>query len=83
MAKLEWSDPRPRINDFRHTWKSDARRSGMEEEVRAKFMGIAGCEKDVAQRFGFLDDSELIRAIDRFTYDNGLSEIVAVSRAGK
>jgi hypothetical protein len=56
----------PRINDLRHTWKSNARRSGIYEEVRKKIMGHTGRKKNVAQRYGFIDDSELIRAIDRF-----------------
>ena len=48
MAKLKWADPRSRINDLRHTWKSNARRSGIDEEVREKIMGHAGRKKNVA-----------------------------------
>ncbi len=48
MAKLKWADPRPRINDLRHTWKSNARRSGIDEEVRQKIMCHAGRKKNVA-----------------------------------
>jgi hypothetical protein len=66
-----------------HTWKSNARRSGIDEEVREKIMFHAGLKKNVTQRYGFIDDSELIRALDKFTYDNGDTRILAVSKSGK
>jgi hypothetical protein len=44
---------------------------------------IANDKMDVSQRYGFVDDYELVAAIDRFTYDNGSTQILAVSRARK
>ena len=55
----------------------------MDEEVRERIMGHVGRKMDVSQRYGFIDDSELIRAIDKFTYDIGLTQILAVSKAKK
>ena len=34
LDKRRWSDPRPSYNDFRHTWKTNARRSGIDSEIR-------------------------------------------------
>lgn len=38
---------------------------------------------DVSQRYGVVDDYELVGAIDRFTYDIGLTQILAVPKATK
>ncbi len=83
MKKLEWKDPKPRINDLRHTFKTNARRSGIDEEIRERIMGHRGLKLNVSQRYGFIDDYELVNAIDKFTYDNGLTQILAVSKSGK
>ena len=78
MIKLEWSDPKPRINDLRHTFKTNCRRSGIDSEIREVILGHAGRKLDVSQRYGFVDDYELVASIDRFTYDNGFTQILAV-----
>ena len=83
MSRLAWQNPRPRINDIRHTWKTNARRSGIDGEIREKIMGHAGRSKDISQRYGYIDNSELIRAIDKFSYDHGVTQILAVSGAKK
>jgi hypothetical protein len=46
-------------------------------------MGHAARKLDVSQRYGFIDDYELVNAIDKFTYDNGSTQILAVSKARK
>ena len=33
--------------------------------------------------YGFVDDSELVAAIDKLTYDNGLTQILVASKAEK
>lgn len=83
VKKLGWTDPRPRINDLRHTFKTNCRRSKIDEELRESFMGHAGRNKNVSHRYGFIDDYELVSAIDQFTYDNGFTQILAVPRARK
>lgn len=83
VKELGWTDPRPRINDLRHTFKTNCRRSKIDEELRESFMGHAGRKKNVSHRYGFIDDYELVNAIDQFTYDNGLTQIIAVPRAKK
>lgn len=83
LKKLGWKDPRPRINDIRHTWKTNARRSGIDEELRESILGHANRKRNVAHRYGFIDDYELVNAIDKFTYDNGLTKILAVPKIKK
>lgn len=83
LKRLQWPDPKPRFNDLRHTFKTNARRSGIEEEIRERIMGHLGRKLNVSQRYGFIDDKEFINAIDKFTYDNGLTQILAVSKSEK
>jgi integrase len=83
LKRLQWPDPKPRFHDLRHTWKTNARRSGIDSEVRETVLGHAGRKLNVSERYGFIDDYELVNAIDKFTYDNGLTQILAVSKSGK
>ena len=82
LDKLQWEDPRPRFHDLRHAWKTNARRSGLDSEIREMILGHANRKLDVSQRYGFIDDQELVNAIDKFTYDNGLTQILVASKAG-
>ncbi|MGA8833214.1 MAG: hypothetical protein ACLQT6_01175 [Desulfomonilaceae bacterium] len=45
--------------------------------------GHAGKTLNVSERYGFVSDEELVTAIDKFTYDNGLTQILVASNAGK
>jgi hypothetical protein len=46
-------------------------------------MGHADRMKPVGERYGFISDEEFITAIDKFTYDQGLTQILVASRAQK
>jgi integrase len=83
LDKVKWSHPRPRFHDLRHTWKTNARRSGIDHDIREMILGHSDRTLDVSERYGFVDDNELVAAIDKFTYDNGLTEILVASKAGK
>jgi integrase len=72
-------DPLPHFHDLRHTWKTNARRSGMDPEIRESIMGHWFKEKSVTERYGRIGDQELIQAIDRMTFDHGPSEILVAS----
>jgi hypothetical protein len=37
----------------------------------------------VSERYGFVDDDELVNAIDKFTYEHGLTQILVAAKAGK
>ncbi|MGC8660875.1 MAG: tyrosine-type recombinase/integrase, partial [Desulfomonilaceae bacterium] len=78
--KLKWEDPRPRFHDLRHTWKTNARRSGIDSEIREMIMGHADRKLDVSERYGIIGDDELVQAIDSFTYDNGLTQILVAAK---
>ena len=69
-------EPRPRFHDFRHTWKTNARRSGMDPEIREAILGHWFRGRNVNERYGRISDGELIQAIDQVSFDNGETEIV-------
>jgi integrase len=68
--------PIPRFNDLRHTWKTNARRSGMDPEIREAILGHAERGKSVVERYGRISDQEFLKAIDSMTFDNGETEIL-------
>ena len=83
VARLGLVDPRPRFHDLRHTWKTNARRSGVDFEIREAIMGHSSRKKTVAERYGRISDEELLQAIDMMTFDHGPTEIVVTGRRGK
>ena len=83
LMKLNWEKPTPRFHDLRHSWKTNARRSGIDSEIRELIMGHADKKLSVTERYGFVSDEELVTAIDKFTYDNGLTQILVASNARK
>ena len=68
--------PRPRFHDLRHTWKTNARRSGMDPEIREAIMGHWYRGRNVNERYGRISEEELLRAIDLLTVDHGETEII-------
>jgi integrase len=72
---LELEKPWPRFHDLRHTWKTNARRSGMDPEIRESILGHWFKEKSVMERYGRISDAELLRAVDCMTFDHGETEI--------
>lgn len=82
LDKLKWPEPRPRFHDLRHTWKTNARRSGIDSEIREAILGHSDRKLDVSERYGFIDDRELVNAIDKFSYDNGSTQILVAAKTG-
>jgi integrase len=82
--KLQNEDPEnpyfkgelPRFHDLRHTWKTNARRSGMDSEIRESILGHASKARSVSERYGRISDAELLQAIDLMTFDHGDTEIL-------
>ncbi len=83
LDKLQWPDPRPRFHDLRHTWKTNARRSGIDSDIREIILGHSKRSLDVSERYGIVSDEELVQAIDRLTYDHGLTQILVAAAAKK
>jgi integrase len=75
VAKVEDLDPVPRFHDLRHTWKTNARRSGMHPEIEKSIMGHASRARGVHEGYGVISDQELMRAIDSMTFEHGDTEI--------
>ena len=65
----------PRFHDLRHTWKTNARRSGMDSEIRERILGHRTKGLSVTERYGVVSDQELIKAVDLLTFDHGETEI--------
>ena len=68
--------PSPTFHDLRHTWKTNARRSGMDPEIRENIMGHWYRGRNVNERYGRIGDKELINAIDLMTVEHGETEIL-------
>ncbi len=68
--------PFPRFHDLRHTWKTNARRSGMDPEIREAILGHSTKQRSVSERYGYIDDGELVGAIDGMTFDHGETKIL-------
>jgi len=76
------TDPLPRFHDLRHTWKTNARRSGMDSEIREVIMGHS-IKTSVRERYGRISNDELLQAIDLMTFDHGDTEIWVAKANGK
>jgi integrase len=68
------------VRDFRHTWKTNAQRSGMDPTVRNIIVGHSS-ERSVEDRYIRVSDEELLRAIDEMSFDNGCTELDWVEEA--
>jgi integrase len=75
--------PFPRFHDLRHTWRTNARRSGMDYQIAESIMGHWFKGKSVNDRYGHIDDHELIQAIDSMSFDHGETVILAPNKAEK
>ncbi len=62
------------IRDLRHTWKTNAQRSGMDPTVRNLIVGHS-TERSAADRYIRVSDEELLRAVDAMRFDNGWTEL--------
>ena len=76
---LELLEPWPRFHDLRHTWRTNARRSGMDPQIAESIMGHWFKGKSVNNRYGRIGDKELLQAIDNMTFDHGETEILVAT----
>lgn len=68
-------DPTPRIHDLRHCWKTNAMRSGVHPVIADAIVGHGDRKKDVRSLYLSINDEDLVREIDRLTFDHGKTEI--------
>ncbi|AFM24882.1 tyrosine-type recombinase/integrase [Desulfomonile tiedjei] len=66
--------PGLQMRDLRHTWKTNAQRSGMDPTVRNLIVGHS-TERSVADRYIRVSDEELLRAVDSMSFDHGWTEL--------
>ncbi len=70
-----------RFHDFRHTWRANCARSRVGDRIAERIMshsdsdGFLDGDLAVNRRYGEISDEELIKAIDRLTFDHGDSRI--------
>jgi integrase len=62
------------FRDFRHTWKTNAQRSGMDPSVRNLIVGHSAV-RSVEDRYIRISDQELLKAVDGMTFDHGWTEL--------
>lgn len=62
------------IKDLRHTWKTNAQRSGMDPSVRNAIVGHSS-NRSVEDRYIRLSDEVLLNAVDAMTFDHGWTEL--------
>ncbi len=67
--------PMPRIHDLRHCWKTNAMRSGLHPLIADAIVGHGDRRKDVKSLYITISDEDLVREIDRLTFDHGKTEI--------
>ncbi|MEW6140228.1 MAG: hypothetical protein AB1733_18545 [Thermodesulfobacteriota bacterium] len=78
-----WPKPWPRFHDLRATWRTNARRSGVDPQIAESILGHWFKGKSVNDRYGFISDEELVKAIDKMSFDHGESVVlVAKSSLG-
>lgn len=65
---------------MRHTWRTNARRSGVDFQIAESIMGHWFKGKGVSDRYGRISDQELLKAIDALTTDHGETEIFVPQR---
>jgi integrase len=76
-ASLATEKPWPRFHDLRHTWRANARRSGIDPTIAESILNHWFSGRSVNERYGHVSGQELLAAIDRMTFDNGETEIMA------
>jgi integrase len=74
---LELEVPWPKFHDLRHTWRANARRSGVDPTVAESILGHWSRARSVSERYGRVSDQELLQAVDSMTFNHGETEIVA------
>jgi integrase len=62
------------VKDLRHTWKTNAQRSGMDSVVRNAVVGHSS-NRSVEDRYIRLSDEVLLNAVDAMTFDHGWTEL--------
>jgi len=62
------------IRDIRHSWKTNAQRSGMDYTIRNLIVGHSS-QRSVEDRYIRASDEQLLKAVDEMTFDHGWTEL--------
>ena len=77
---LGMDDPRPRPHDLRHTWRTNARRSGIDPQIAESILGHWNRTLSGSERYGVISDEELVESIDRLKFDFGPTQILVAGK---
>jgi integrase len=62
------------FKDLRHTWKTNAQRSGMHPAIANAIVGHRSA-RPVEDRYIRVSDEDLLRAVDSMSFDHGVTEL--------
>jgi integrase len=71
---------RPTVHDLRHTWKTNAVRSGVHPAIADMIVGHGNRKKDIQSLYLSVSDADLLAAIDAMQFDQGETEIWVTER---
>jgi hypothetical protein len=68
-------EPMPRIHHLRPCWKTNAMRSSLRPLIADAIVGHGDRKRDVKSVYLTISDADLVREIDRLTFDHGKMKI--------
>ena len=71
------------FHDLRHTWRANARRSGVNFEIAESILGHWFRGKPINELYGYISDEELLAAVDKMTFDHGATQILVAGGTRK
>lgn len=72
--------PPPTVDDIRHSWLTNAMRSGVHPPIADAILGHGDKKKALQSLYLTISDEDLIRAIDMMRFDIGETEIWVKTR---
>lgn len=63
------------FHDLRHTWRRNARKSGLDSDIRKAIMGHAGRKKSVDAAYDLFDHEDFVHEIDKLRFDYGETRV--------
>ena len=83
VKEPKWEKPWPVFHDLRHTWRANARRSGVNSEIAESILGHWFRGKPINELYGYISDEELLAAVDKMTFDHGATQILVAGGTRK
>ncbi len=75
FSRLSSGSNETRIRDLHHSWKANAMRSGLHHLIADAIVGHGDRKKDVKSIYLTIGDADLVKEIDKLTFDHGKTDI--------